>query len=156
MYGGATHVLGTADALFFHLAVQRTKKRAVESKTTPASAPITISAMASSVGFDPSIQDEEVDEFDPEAAPVDVSVEETPADADEVGNSVFAALEFTIEFKAVALPVAIVELTMLDRVLATKDLSESDDTYIESAVVMRSINCKSCHISSWLFLRVIV
>lgn len=86
---------------------------AAASRATPASAPITIPAMAPPESFEPEPEDEEEDEFDPAAASVDVGVVEAPAETGEVEDRVVAALELAAELKVVALLVAVEEFTMV-------------------------------------------
>lgn len=113
VYGGTAPVSGTADAFFFHMVARRAKKMAAASRATPASAPITIPAMAPPESFEPEPEDEEEDEFDPAAASVDVGVVEAPAETGEVEDRVVAALELAAELKVVALLVAVEEFTMV-------------------------------------------
>lgn len=114
VYAGTTPASGAPDAFFFHIAARRAKKMAAASRVTPASAPMTIPAMAPPESFEPESEDDEFGEFDPEAVPVDVGVDEASADAGDVDDPVVAVLEPVAELRVVGLLVA--ELTILDSV----------------------------------------
>lgn len=110
-YGGTTPPSDVAEAFFFHIAARRAKKIAAASNAIPASAPMTMPAIAPPDSFE---LESEL-EFDPAAASVDVGVDEGFTEAGEVEEPAAAEFELNVVLKIVALLVAVDELSVLDR-----------------------------------------